>query len=724
MIKKTIAFLLIFSAIILVGCQQEQPWGTEYPGSGNPDPTVIQPTTGQPGNSDLSGFETSQQIKKINSVQEIHELLGQSTYSPVYYQSGRGEMVDMEMAPSAEGMATKAGGSANYADDHSTTNIQVENVDEADFIKNDGKYIYILSQDKFVIVDAYPTDQADTLSETEIEGWPTQIFLNGDKVVIFSNVEDETISISESDYIPRSVYTTRTHAYIYDVSDRSDPELIKDFDVSGTFYQARMIGDYVYLVSKEYVYQTILDMPFIRESGSKVFSPDVYYFDNPEDDYIFHTVSAFDINGDEINAQSFLMGYSNTLYVSEDNIYITYKKNYPYRYHEKYQVDRFYEAVLPLLPQSAKTSINNIDETLSDPEKWDIISTILEDTYNNMEEQTKEALYENIREATAEYDFNSELEKSKTVIHKIGIDGMDIDYKSRGEVYGSLLNQFSLDEYDGNLRVATNTNIWTRSGRSQYSNVFVFDEGMTIIGSLGGIAENDSIYSTRFVGEKLYMVTFQRIDPLFVIDLSDPTQPEILGELKIPGYSDYLHPYDENHIIGIGKETGENQWGGTSTKGVKISLFDVSDVNNPIQLDKYEIGTSGTDSEALNDHKAFLFDKKKNILVLPIREVTDNSVYDSRYGYYRQEIWYGAYVLGVTPEDGISLKGKVVHDGEADDSYYWRAPQAVKRSLYMDDVLYTVSSRKIVMSDLNDISEIGEIELPYKQDRYYPYIMY
>ena len=121
---------------------------------------------------------------------------------------------------------------------------------------------------------------------------------------------------------------------------------------------------------------------------------------------------------------------------------------------------------------------------------------------------------------------------------------------------------------------------------------------METIGKLENLAEKERIYSTRFIGDRLYMVTFLRIDPLFVIDLSNPNKPEVLGELKIPGFSDYLHPYDENHIIGIGKETGTNDWGGVSTKGVKVALFDVSDVKNPKQVDSYEIGQAGTDSEA------------------------------------------------------------------------------------------------------------------------------
>jgi len=279
-----------------------------------------------------------------------------------------------------------------------------------------------------------------------------------------------------------------------------------------------------------------------------------------------------------------------------------------------------------------------------------------------------------------------------------------------------------MDESGDYFRVATTSQFWTRNSNVQYNNVYVLDTDLNIAGKLEEIAPDERIYSTRFIGNRLYMVTFKRMDPLFVIDLSNPGDPKVLGQLKIPGFSDYLHPYDENHIIGVGKETAENEWGGVSIKGVKVSLFDVSDVNNPKQVSTYEIGKPGTDSEALRDHKAFLFDKQKNLLVIPIREVLEKGQYDSRYGYYRERVWQGAYVLGVTPKDGIKLKGKISHfDDFEEQYYYWGSPGAVRRSLYMDDVLYTISARKVVMNDLKDISEINSIDLPFSKNLYNQY---
>jgi len=217
-------------------------------------------------------------------------------------------------------------------------------------------------------------------------------------------------------------------------------------------------------------------------------------------------------------------------------------------------------------------------------------------------------------------------------------------------------------------------------------------------------------------------VTFKRIDPFFVIDLSTPSSPKILGKLKIPGYSDYLHPYDATHIIGIGKETGTNDWGGVSTKGLKIALFDVSDVEHPAQIDKVEIGDSGTDSAALSDHKAFLFDKTKNLLVIPARVVKSGGIAADTKSMYTPNIWYGAYGFGVTPQAGFTLRGTVEH-GTGSDQYYSYGSSAneVKRSLYIGDVLYTLSSKKILASSLSQINTtIATISLPGGNDVLYP----
>ncbi len=740
-----------------------------------------------PGEIKNTELQTTQELKKFSSAQEVRDFLEKAALSQGNV-GGFAKTLSMRIASVAESAAPQAsadsGTASGSATDYSTTNIQVAGVDEADFVKNDGRYIYTIVQDNLVIVDAFPAENGKILSETKLEGRPRNILVSKDRLAVFSDDNAEVPYFAQFDFVPRPRYTSRTHVFVYDISDRSEPELVKDYNLDGYYFESRMIDEQVYFVVKDDVYYRgpVIALPQIRSSAIVIARPDIYYFDNPEQNYVFHTVASFNIfeSKDEVNAKTFMMGYSNTLYVSQDNIYIAYQKNPPYAYYEKHNEERFYEVVAPLLPSVIKSKINEIkdDSSLNSNDRWDKISSLLEDMYNSMGEDERDELIQKIEDTIADYEAKLEQERRKTVIHKIKIDKGDIEYGAKGEVPGYLLNQFSLDEFNNNLRVATTMEFYgimpmafraeassqpsvgvavsTKevSGKAvsseaseaavskasiikprpireskymMYNNVYILGDDMKTIGKLEEIAPDERIYSARFIGDRLYMVTFKRVDPLFVIDLSRPESPEILGQLKIPGFSDYLHPYDEDHIIGIGKETESNEWGGVSLQGVKLSLFDVSDVENPIQLDKYGIGEAGTDSEALRDHKAFLFDRKKNLLVIPVTEVKGNQYYDSKLGYYTQRLWQGAYVFSLTLEDGFDVKGKITHNegNEQTDYYYYGSPNSVRRSLFMDDVLYTVSAGKIKANDLDNINnEIKEIKLPFEQPKYYDYPIY
>jgi uncharacterized secreted protein with C-terminal beta-propeller domain len=283
-----------------------------------------------------------------------------------------------------------------------------------------------------------------------------------------------------------------------------------------------------------------------------------------------------------------------------------------------------------------------------------------------------------------------------------------------------VLNQFSMDEYNGNFRIATTEGQQSRSNPTTSNNIYVVDSGMKVIGSLEGLAPGESIYSARFMGSRGYLVTFKKIDPLFVIDLSDPAKPEVLGKLKIPGYSDYLHPYDETHLIGLGKDAaaaeGENQdfaW----YQGVKLSLFDVSDVARPTEVANYLIGDRGTDSYALHEHKAFLFSKEKNLLVIPVTLAKidplkyPNGVEPNTYGDF---VFQGAYVFNISIEGGFSLKGTVSHADpsalQKSGEYYYGNNDNVQRSLYMDNALYTVSDKYVKANDLGTLAPISSLQ--------------
>ncbi len=582
----------------------------------------------------------------------------------------------------------KANGLTDYylsAAGHSTTNVQVAGVDEPDFVKNDGKYIYVISGNKLEIINAYPPGSAKIVSETTIDGSPANLFVNGDRLVVFITANENApipLAAGGSGAVAQGIsgsiaampyrYAPVTHALIYSIRDRSHPRLENDLKVDGSYFDARMIGNWVYLISKEPVnsYDGIV-VPAVFAGQEKLLQPDVYYFKNPETSYVFHTVTAFNVNGGtNVRSKTFLMGWTNNLYVSENNLYISY----------------------PLQSVYAQPSgLTTTGAALAQQEG----------AFNSLGEAEKQSYINGIKDGSA-------ADTTRTVIHKIAIHDGAIDYVARGEVGGTLLNQFSLDEHGGLLRVATTSTSYTPyDAMQQYNNVYVLDQGMGTRGSLRKIAPNERIYAARFIGDRLYLVTYRNIDPLFVIDLSNGRSPRILGELKITGYSNFLYPYDATHLIGIGRETKDNGWGGVTNSGVKIALFDVADVSRPKVVDSYEIGDSQTYSDALNEHKAILLDPGKGILVLPVSQTSSKPTVKSMNGYYQPQYWDGAYVFGLS-KNGFTVKGTVTQDDSS--SYY--GMDSVKRSLYIGNGLYTVSAQKIVISDLRDLREpLGEISL-------------
>ena len=708
--------------------------------------TLTPPDVGSPEVFDIGigtpvGLNSTQTLKQFSTVDELQDFLlslelnrGQlaSFYergSGVFFGHGAAQVIiedeanmDFEQPTAPLSQSDTKLTLTETGQDYSTTNVQVEGVDEPDFLKNDGRYVYILSGERVTIVDAFPAENATVATKIALdiqEGQYLQnMFLNNDTLVIFYQEYSQDFVIREYDFAPQPVYQPKTHAMVLDVSDRENPEVVNDYEVSGSYNNARMIGSQVYLVTTSDLYDYRHPIvPLVSEAGSTIVRPAIYYFDNPELYYAFNTVTSIDIAEAEnaVNSTTFMMNPASTMYVSEDNIYIAYEKNQPYYYYQTNTRDRFFEAVVPLLPEQVQQEIRDIESSddQSPSEKWDRVSELLQDTYNGMSESEKTRLFEEIQEALAAYDERIAKETQATVIHKIAIGPEGINYGSRGEVPGRLLNQFSMDEDGDRFRVATTSEFYSPyRGSTLYNNVYVLDEGMEIVGELEEIARDESIYSARFMGDRLYLVTFQRIDPFFVIDLSED-DPKVLGELKLPGYSNYLHPYDEDHVIGIGKETKEDQYGGVQVLGVKLALFDVSDVASPELVDAYEIGGSGTDSEVLYDHKALLFDRSKDVLSLPVSISPDYNeprpFEDGRY--VEPRVWRGFYVFGVDPEAGFDLKGTVEHFDDANDYYYIYGTQG-SRSFYIGDVLYTVTLNNLIkMNDLQSLEEINELEI-------------
>ncbi len=638
----------------------------------------------------------SNDIQTFSSLGELKSFLEENQGGGIYSAGVGG--ANMEGFSASVGERTKESATApakTSADDFSTTNIQVEGVDEADIVKNDGKYIYIISGKRLFIVDAFPAENMEILSETELEGYPTEMFVNKDKLVLFV-----------------SSYKNRpeTAALIYDITDRENPELENEFSIDGNYVTSRMIGSHVYLIANQYTYFDDVVLPGVSVDGlrKEIAPSEISYFPTSDANYAFTNILAFNLEDNQYESQTYLTGTSSIVYVSEDNIYLTYTKRISEQIYFEEAVE---EIILPLLPSDLKSEVKEIMSSNKQYlEKSEEISEIIQDYSNSLTGKKKSDFDRKLQERINDFALTLQKRLEKTVVHKIEIKGLEIDYITNNEVPGRILNQFSMDEHKGNFRITTTTgNMW--SSDSSLNHLYVLDKDLEIIGSVEDLAKGERIYSTRFMGDRAYVVTFRQVDPLFVIDLSNPEKPEVLGYLKVTGFSSYLHPYDENHIIGIGKEATETG----RVQGVKIALFDVSDVSNPIEKAKYEVKKQWSDSNALYDHKAFLFDKEKELLVLPIsysEQSTDQE--DLK----RYEYWQGAFVFKINTEE-ITLRGKIDHKGDKDERGYYYSPTAVKRSLYMDDVLYTISEAKVKASSLIDLNEISVIDLSSEQPPIY-----
>ncbi|MBC8501207.1 MAG: beta-propeller domain-containing protein, partial [DPANN group archaeon] len=582
--------------------------------------------------------------------------------------------------------------------DYSETNVQVEGIDEADIIKTDGEYIYTITGKTLFIIKAYPGEDAEIVSTMTFENRPNSLFINGDYLAVFGNYYDLDF-FKEIDFTPRS---GMTFFDIYDISDKEDPEILNEYKFEGRYFQGRMIGDYVYLVvTSTPDYRVGIPTPVIVEGVRKINMPvsDVYYYPLPYNNPQFATTHAVNLKDpqEDVNSKTVVIEMNPNMYMSHENIYITYTENI-----NEYEIQQeiVVELMEPKLTDVDKQLIEKIRETdddvLSKAEKdakiMQIIQSYIAYLDSDEQDELEDEMEELLEERLEQYEYFE-----YTVIHKLSFDDGDISVEDTGKVPGHIINQFSMDEYKDVFRIGTTVNArWSRfdKQRTESTNhVLTLDEDLEILDHLADLAEGERIYSTRFMGDKLYMVTFRQVDPFFVIDLSDLENIVELGELKIPGFSRYLHPYDENTIIGIGRDATETG----RTQGLKISLFDVSDVQNPEEVAKFVTEERYAQSTAEYEHKAFLFDREKELLVIPAYS------YDYREG---ADNYNGAMVFKIT-RDEIELRGLIDHsDGSR------RYNPAVERSLYIEELLYTKSPNLLrINSLLEDLESVKSIEL-------------
>jgi len=658
------------------------------------------------------------QLRRFASYSELEAFVKDSisSYGGLFSGSALTASVGSEATKGAAPAATTAAdnGRATGSTDYSLTNVQVAGVDEADIVKSDGRYLYIASGygSSVAIVDAYPAANAKVVSNFTVNGSVAGLYINGNSLVVISNdysYSTPIIGIMAPQYMGSSKMLVST----YDVSDPAQPVLVKASSAEGYYYDSRMIGDYVYAIAQKSVYYGggPIAMPMVSTGGTErmVAASDVYYSPYPDSSYVFTTILAENVKdiSAAANTKTLLLGYSESMYVSPYNIYLVSQKRMDYKQVFDRVVD---DVILPSVPANVQAKITAIRDSGSAVyDKENQIQQALQDYYATLGPEEGAAVVRAMDDRYQAVSAEIAKEYEKTVVQRIAIAGGDMTYVGSGEVPGTVLNQFSMDESaDGYFRIATTSGQWMGTG-STTNNMYVLDPTLNIVGRLEGLASGEKIYSVRFIDSRAYMVTFRQIDPLFVIDLSDPQAPAVLGYLKIPGVSDYLHPYDDTHVIGVGRETDAQG----HVLGVKLSLFDATDVANPVEVSKYVVSGDWSWSEASYDHHAFLFSRDKQLLVIPV-QLTDNNGTD-------YSSWQGVYVFNVNLQDGITLKGRITHANETaaqgkDVPYYYN-PQ-IRRSLYIDSVLYTVSDSLVKANDLTSLADISTVQLPASEPIY------
>ena len=622
-----------------------------------------------------------------------------------------------------------ASDSANATSD---TNNQVEGVDEADFIKNDAKYVYAALNGALRIVQAWPADESHEVAKVELPGQPRQLFIEKDRALVYvaiprapgsNQVKTPPVpslagtpasqppvttaaatspSITGSRAVARNTCSygydceftgdgNDTAVLLFDITDRSAPKQLRRIDINGSLLAARRIGDAVHtvLVSPELAFQGL------SYSGA--------YFGCGDAKSLDTAIEQLEAQRRR-NAQVIEQADLGDLLpkVTEDG--------------ESIAAASCQNMYIETEPSGAAfTSLVSLDMT---QDNAPAVSTIISKA--GAVYASEGALYMSVNKNTpgtpGATGMSSPQNDYRSAIHKfsLGVDVASAKYVASGKIKGNVLNQFSMDEYKNHLRVATSFGkVSSPDVHSTLSIVSQQGERLVLDGEVDDIAPMEDIRSVRFDGDRGFVVTFKKTDPLYVFDLSDPTQPAITGELKIPGFSTYMHMLDDQHLLTIGynaADQGSFAW----FTGVLLQIFDVSDPQNPQLAHKLEIGTRGTSSEALANHLAFTLFQNK--LAVPMTLCEGGNEHG---GYGTNMTFSGLMIFDVSVEGGIKERGRVAHPGangqynNAACSNWWsRAGSDVQRSVFMDEFVYSIAPDVMRVQDLNMLgSDLAAVSL-------------
>lgn len=580
----------------------------------------------------------------VDSYDELYEAL-QSILSYENADHDDDKIAEIEPAPS-EGENIDSGSSGNWGSDesddidYSDTNLQVVGVQEADILKTDGRYIYAKGYDCVRIIEAngknvsligeIPLSQERKDDGITFSLYRDELYVCGDRLVLLKVIASRKYNGPSSAVVE-----------IYDISDRSEPRLIESYSQDGDYVSSRMIGAKLYVVSRRYI-----------SRGEEI---------------------------DKKNPESFVPGYElggTRKLISADSIYINQSAEASV-YSTGY-------VVAACVDVEASPSLDSIIAALGG---GDCIYSSRENMY------LLSPYYSTSTENGISESGNN------TAIMKFSLGGGKLELAAVGSVRGYILNQFSVDEKDGYLRIVTTASIYRWQSNNglvevntdsdindapiqaldtKVNDLYVLDGELNIVGSITGLADDERVYSVRFDGDAAYFVTYRETDPLFSVDLSDPTAPTVLGELKLPGFSNYLHPFSDGLLFGIGVNGDENG----NTDWMKLSMFDVSDPSNVTECSRLVLDGVYYWS-ALYDHKAIMVDASKNLI----------GFFDLSRGAY---VIY-SYIGGEFVERGVI-------DGIDDSS---------ARGLYIGSYFYICGKKGLVVCDMADFDVVNTLEFSY-----------
>ncbi len=612
------------------------------------------------------------------------EVVGPYGLGDGYWGGGPWIMEDMAMEGDAATTLPASGATRNSAlqagVDYSTTNVQEAGVDEPDIVKTDGTRILAIARGVLYYVDV-SGDTPELVGSLRLDDAGAQeMLLAGDTLLVMSRTNQWGVPtrLAPEIWNPDVPYYGSGISVLseVDISDPADMAVVNTLFVDGSYLSARMVGDTVRVVVDSY--PTGLEFVYPTGSGLRA-----------------------EREAERINRQ-----------VIEDS---TIENWLPYFVMEENRGNR---------TVTTEGTLLDCEQTFA-PQEFSGLGTLIVltiDISQGLEPADAVGVFadgdkiyasqESLYVATQRWHDWSTLDDAQaakefvgltTEIHKFDISGAAAaSYVASGEVEGFLLNQWAMSEYDGDLRVATTSEPEWWGGRDDSASesfVKVLREGAGVleeVGEVGELGRGERIYSVRYIGDTAYVVTFRQTDPLYTIDLSNPEAPKVLGELKILGYSAYLHPIDDGLLLGIGQDADEQG----RTKGTQVAVFDVSDPANPKRIHKMTFDDGW--SEVEYDHRAFLYWPASGLTMLPVQAW---SWEDGR------EDWFAGAIGVIADRDGIEDVGTVTHielkPGGAEEEYSndWQAQ--IHRSLVIGDLVYTMSEWGLKASSLDDLSDVA-----------------